>query len=67
MKSDEILTPPSELQNSALNVVMMYAPQLDIETSVSLAKGIALELMTAEKDAAKRAIDATAEILGTKR
>jgi hypothetical protein len=56
MKTDEILTPLSDLQDAALNLVMMYAPLLDIETSVRMAKAIVLELISAQSDAAKRAV-----------
>jgi hypothetical protein len=67
MKSDEILTPLSQLGETALNLVMSCVPDLNIETSVKLAKAIVRELMTAQKDAAKRAIEVTAGVLTTKR
>jgi hypothetical protein len=61
MKSDDILTPLDKLKETALDLVLANAPNLDNLASVQLTKAIISRLMEAEAGAAKRAISATVE------
>jgi hypothetical protein len=61
MRTDDILTPLDHLKEHALNLVMANAPDLDILPSVQLTQAIAMELIEAQKDAARRAVKATLE------
>jgi hypothetical protein len=56
MKTDEILTPLDELKETALDLVMANAPDLDIVTTVKLTTAIALKLIDAESEASERTV-----------
>jgi hypothetical protein len=57
MRTNEILTPLDHLKETALDLVMANAPDLDIITSVKLTNAIAREILDAQKDAADRVIN----------